>query len=76
MSHHPVGTVHFEDDSGIRVAVATVVCTCGHESVSRHDADDDPEGTVAERAAWAEMADHLGHDPRLTPDGEPSRAQE
>lgn len=67
--HTPTGTIHFEDDEGIRVAVSTVNCSCGHHSESRHDAEDDPEGLIAEEAAWESMAEHLGYDPRDVPVG-------
>lgn len=71
MSHTPTGTIAFEDDDGIKVAVATVVCSCGHRAESRHD-DNDLSVTAeeaAEDAAWSDMTAHLGYDPRKTPTG-------
>lgn len=70
-AHQTTGTIHFEGDGDSRVAVATVACSCGHTATSSHV--DDPDGTeaeqAAENAAWDEMAQHLGYDPRDTPTG-------
>jgi len=75
--HRATGSIHFEDDEGIRVAVATINCTCGHQATSRHDTNDDGTHAVddAEQAAWTEMTNHLGYDPRDTPTGPENTSQ-